>query len=40
VGGRSERKFIATFKKYPPRAKAASFAVDQVMETLEAGHGG
>jgi arylsulfatase len=33
-------KFIATFKEYPPRAKAASFTVDQVMETLESAHGG
>jgi arylsulfatase len=33
-------EFIATFKEYPPRAKAASFTVDQVMETLQKGHGG
>ena len=32
--------FIGTFKEYPPRAKAASFTVDQVMETLQKGHGG
>ena len=31
---------IATFKKYPPRAKAGSFTVDQVMETLQKGQGG
>ena len=33
-------EFIKTFKEYPPRAKAASFTVDQVMETLLKGHGG
>ena len=33
-------EFLATFEKYPPRAKAASFTVDQVLETLQAGHGG
>jgi arylsulfatase len=32
--------FIATFKEYPPRAKAASFTVDQVLETLQKSHGG
>ena len=26
--------FLATFKEYPPRQKAASFSLDQVMETL------
>jgi arylsulfatase len=26
--------FLATFKKYPPRMKAASFSLDQVMESL------
>jgi len=33
-------KFLATFKEYPPRAKAASFTVDQALETLQKGHGG
>ena len=28
-------KFLATFKDYPPRQKAASFSIDQVMEILE-----
>lgn len=28
-------KFLATFKDYPPRQKAASFSLDQVMETLQ-----
>ncbi len=32
-------KFLATFKDYPPRMKAASFSLDQVMEKLEEGHG-
>ena len=27
-------EFLETFKKYPPRQKAASFSLDQVMETL------
>ncbi len=31
--------FIATFKDFPPRQKAASFSLDQVMEKLE-GAGG
>jgi arylsulfatase len=28
-------KFLETFKDYPPRMKAASFSLDQVMERLE-----
>jgi arylsulfatase len=28
-------KFMATFKDYPPRQKAASFSLDQVMDKLE-----
>jgi arylsulfatase len=28
-------QFLATFKEYPPRQKAASFTVDQVMESLQ-----
>jgi len=32
-------KFLATFKDYPPRMKAASFSLDQVMEKLEASGG-
>ncbi|MEM1185162.1 MAG: arylsulfatase [Planctomycetota bacterium] len=28
-------RFLATFQEYPPRQKAASFSLDQVMETLE-----
>jgi arylsulfatase len=27
-------KFLATFKEFPPRQKAASFTVDQIMEKL------
>ncbi len=30
-------KFLATFKEFPPRQKAASFTIDQVMEKLAAG---
>jgi len=26
--------FLATFQEYPPRQKAASFSLDQVMEKL------
>jgi arylsulfatase len=29
--------FLATFKDYPPRQKASSFSLDQVIEKLEAG---
>jgi arylsulfatase len=32
-------KFLATFKEYPPRQKAASFSLDQVLETLQTGGG-
>jgi arylsulfatase len=32
-------KFLATFKEFPPRQKAASFSLDQVMENLEKGAG-
>jgi arylsulfatase len=27
-------EFLATFKEYPPRQKAASFTIDQVMKKL------
>jgi arylsulfatase len=34
-------QFLATFKKYPPRQKAASFTIDDVMEALTSpAHGG
>jgi hypothetical protein len=29
--------FLATFREYPPRQKAASFSLDQVMEKLTTG---
>ncbi|MCZ6655626.1 MAG: arylsulfatase [Planctomycetota bacterium] len=32
-------KFLATFKEYPPRMKAASFSIDQVMEKLQSSSG-
>jgi arylsulfatase len=32
--------FLETFKEFPPRMKAASFTVDQIMEKMEAGMGG
>lgn len=32
-------KFLSTFKEYPPRQKAASFTIDQVMKSLEKGAG-
>ena len=28
--------FLETFKKFPPRQKAASFTIDQAMEKMEA----
>jgi arylsulfatase A-like enzyme len=30
-------QFLATFKEYPPRQKAASFTIDQVLEMLQKG---
>jgi arylsulfatase len=34
-------QFLETFKAYPPRQKAASFTIDQVMEQMtSAAHGG
>ena len=30
-------EFLATFTQFPPRQKAASFTVDQVMEKLQSG---
>jgi hypothetical protein len=33
-------QFLSTFKEFPPRQKAASFSIDQVMEKLtEPAHG-
>ena len=32
-------RFLATFKDYPPRQKAASFTVDQILEKLQEGIG-
>jgi arylsulfatase len=32
--------FLATFVEYPPRQKAASFSLDQVMEKLQQGYNG
>ncbi len=32
--------FLMTFKEFPPRQKAASFSLDQVMEKLEKGYDG
>ena len=32
--------FLSTFDEYPPRQKAASFTVDQVLQTLQKAHGG
>jgi arylsulfatase len=33
-------EFLGTFKDYPPRQKAASFSVDQVMEKMVDAAGG
>jgi arylsulfatase len=33
-------EFLATFKEFPPRQKAASFTIDQVMEKLQQGSKG
>lgn len=32
-------KFLATFHEFPPRQKAASFSIDQVLETMNSPHG-
>jgi len=32
--------FLSTFEEYPPRQKAASFTIDQVLQTLQKAHGG
>ncbi|MEZ8385781.1 arylsulfatase, partial [Vibrio splendidus] len=31
-------EFLETFAEYPPRQKAASFSLDQVMEKLQENH--
>jgi arylsulfatase len=28
-------QFIGTFKEYPPRQKAASFTVDQILQNMQ-----
>ena len=28
-------KFLQTFKEFPPRQKAASFTVDQILQSLQ-----
>jgi len=33
-------RFLITFQEYPPRQKAASFSLDQVMEKLQSGYDG
>jgi hypothetical protein len=33
-------QFLATFKEFPPRQKAASFIIDQAMEKMESSMGG
>jgi arylsulfatase len=33
-------KFLQTFKDYPPRQKAASFNLDEVLKKLTEGHHG
>ena len=35
---RRRRKFLETFKEFPPRQRAASFSIDQVVEKLEASY--
>jgi arylsulfatase len=31
------RRFLSTFRDFPPRQKAASFSLDQVMDALQRG---
>ena len=33
-------RFLGTSQEFPPRQKAASFSIDQVIETLQRGAGG
>ena len=33
-------EFLSTFKEFPPRQKAASFTIDQVLQQMQASHGG
>jgi arylsulfatase len=33
-------EFLATFKEFPPRQKAASFTIDQVLQKMQSAHGG
>jgi arylsulfatase len=33
-------QFLATFKEFPPRMKAASFTIDDIMAKMEEGFGG
>ena len=33
-------RFLQTFRAFPPRQKAASFTVDQVLAKLQEGHSG
>jgi hypothetical protein len=33
-------KYIDSFREFPPRAKAASFTITDVMEKIEAGNPG
>jgi arylsulfatase len=32
--------FIATFKDFPPRQKAASFTIDQILQSMQRPRGG
>jgi hypothetical protein len=33
-------QFLASFREFPPRMKAASFSIDQVMERMKSSAGG
>ena len=33
-------RFLSTFKEFPPRQKAGSFGIDQVLESLQTGASG
>ena len=33
-------KFLMTFKEFPPRQKAASFSIDEVLQMLQQPHHG
>jgi arylsulfatase len=40
AAGAIVEEFLATFKDYPPRQRAATFTIDQALEKMKATMGG